>query len=205
MKNKSLRMFLMICCSIVLIKYNAMAQNAGSNYLPEKYVEIKHPEWTKNATIYEVNLRQFTTEGTFKAFEKHLPRLKQMGIDILWLMPIHPIGIKNRKGSLGSYYAVKDYYGINAEFGTMDDFKQLVSAIHTMGMHVIIDWVANHSATDNNLVTAHPEWYAKNREGNFMPTPWRDYDDIIEFDYKPARLKKIHDRSIEILGNRNRY
>src|SRR6187431_750857 len=99
-------------------------------YQPKKYVELKHPEWSKNATIYEVNIRQFTTEGTFKAFETHLPRLKTLGVDIIWLMPIHPIGEKNRKGTLGSYYAVKDYYGVNSEFGNLSDFKALVDKIH---------------------------------------------------------------------------
>jgi cyclomaltodextrinase / maltogenic alpha-amylase / neopullulanase len=174
----------------LLFQNIATAQTIDSNYIPKKYVEIKHPEWSKNATIYEVNVRQFTPEGTFKAFEKHLPRLKEMGIDIIWLMPIHPIGVKNRKGKLGSYYAVKDYYGVNTEFGTMDDFKALVNTIHSMGMHVVFDWVANHTSTDNNLVTEHPDWYAQNREGNFMPTPWRDYDDIIEFDYDQPGIRK---------------
>jgi 1,4-alpha-glucan branching enzyme len=107
------------------------------------------PDWAKNATIYEVNVRQFTPEGTFAAFEKHLPRLKAMGVDILWLMPINPIGEKNRKGSLGSYYAVKDYKAVNPEFGNKDDFKHLVDAAHALGMKVIIDWVANHSSPDN--------------------------------------------------------
>ena len=118
-------------------------------YYPKEYVEITHPEWSKNATIYEVNLRQYTPEGTFKAFEKHLPRLKSMGVDIIWLMPIHPIGEKNKKGGLGSYYSVKDFRGVNPEFGTMQDFKNLVKKIHEMGMYVIIDWVGNHSAWDN--------------------------------------------------------
>jgi len=86
------------------------------------------PDWAKNATIYEVNIRQFTPEGTFKAFETHLPRLKKMGVDILWLMPIHPIGVENRKGGLGSYYAISDYKAVNPEFGTLDDFKKLVKS-----------------------------------------------------------------------------
>jgi glycosidase len=159
-------------------------------YTPKEYVQLKHPEWSKNATLYEVNIRQFTAEGTFKAFEAHLPRLKEMGIDILWLMPIHPIGVKNRKGTLGSYYAVKDYYAVNPEFGTMDDLKSLIKKIHELGMHVILDWVANHSATDNILATDHPDWYIKTREGNFEPTPWRDYDDIIDFDYSKPGLRK---------------
>ena len=164
--------------------------NAEARYSPKPYVELKHPDWSKNATIYEVNVRQFTPEGTFKAFEAHLPRLKEMGIDIIWLMPIHPIGEKNRKGTLGSEYSVKDYLGVNPEFGTMDDFKALVKKIHDLGMYVIIDWVANHSAWDNPLTTEHPEWYTKTKEGNFQPTPWYDWDDIIDFDYEQPGLRK---------------
>ncbi|MBD0851832.1 alpha-amylase family glycosyl hydrolase [Maribacter arenosus] len=160
------------------------------NYQPQEYVKLEHPEWSKNATIYEVNLRQFTPEGTFKAFEGHLPRLKDMGIDIIWLMPIHPIGKKNRKGTLGSYYSVQDYYGVNPEFGNMAEFKNLVNKIHDMGMYVILDWVANHSAWDNPVVAEHPDWYIKTKEGNFMSTPWRDYDDIIDFDYSKPGLRK---------------
>jgi cyclomaltodextrinase / maltogenic alpha-amylase / neopullulanase len=161
-----------------------------SRYLPKPYVEVKHPEWSKNVTIYEVNVRQFTPEGTFKAFEAHLPRLKAMGIDIIWLMPINPIGEKNRKGKLGSYYSVKDYYGVNPDFGTLEDFKTLVKKIHGMGMYVIIDWVANHSAWDNPLATEHPDWYTKSKEGNFQPTPWYDWSDVIDFDYEQPGIRK---------------
>ncbi len=151
--------------------------------MSKEYVQLKHPEWSKNAAIYEVNIRQYTPEGNFNAFESHLPRIKELGIDIIWLMPIHPIGEKNRKGTLGSYYSVKDYYGINPEFGTLDDFKALVAKIHELGMFVIIDWVANHSAWDNHLVSEHPEWYFKTKSGKFQPTPWYDWEDIIDFDY----------------------
>lgn len=167
------------------------ATNAGDSvYAAREYVELKHPEWTKNATLYEVNIRQFTPEGNFKAFEAHLPRLKDLGVDILWLMPIHPIGEKNRKGKMGSYYSVKDYLAVNPEFGTMDEFKALVKKIHDMGMYVILDWVANHSAWDNLLVVQHPEWYTKTREGAFQPTPWYDWDDVIDFDYNQPGLRK---------------
>ena len=159
-------------------------------YTPKPYVELKHPDWSKNATIYEVNVRQFTPEGTFKAFEAHLPRLKDMGIDIIWLMPIHPIGEKNRKGTLGSEYSVKDYYGVNPEYGNLEDFKALVKKIHGMGMYVILDWVANHSAWDNKLATEHPDWYTKSLEGNFQPTPWYDWDDVIDFDYNIPAMRK---------------
>lgn len=159
-------------------------------YQPKKYVEITFPDWTKKATLYELNIRQFSEEGTFKAIEKQLKRLKKMGIDIIWLMPIHPIGELNRKGSLGSYYSVKDYYGVNPEFGTEEDFRSLVEAIHDEGMYVIIDWVANHSSWDNDLVQKHPEWYMKSRKGTFQSTRWRDYDDIIEFDFRNSELRK---------------
>ena len=129
---------------------------------------MKHLEWTRNANIYEVNIRQYTPEGTFDAFRKHLPRLKNMGVDILWLMPVFPVGEKNRKGSLGSYYAVKDYHGINPEFGTKEDLHELIEEAHQLGMKVILDWVANHSAWDNIWATEHPEYYEKDEHGNFI-------------------------------------
>ena len=106
-------------------------QQATNNYTPKPYVEIRHPEWTKNATIYEVNVRQYTPEGTFKAFASHLQRLKEMGVQTLWFMPINPISLKDRKGVMGSYYAVADYTAINSEFGTLTDFIHLVNYAHS--------------------------------------------------------------------------
>lgn len=167
-----------------------MENQSEKNYLPKKYVELSTPDWVKNATLYELNIRQFSEEGTFNAIEKQLPRLKKMGIDIIWLMPVNPIGELHRKGSLGSYYSVKDYLGINPEFGTEADFRSLIDAIHQYGMYVIIDWVANHTSWDNHLVTEHPEWYMKSRKNTFQSTRWRDYDDIIEFDYSHPELRK---------------
>lgn len=175
---------------ILLVSCNSSVREKKDPYQPKPYVELTHPEWSKNATIYEVNIRQYTPEGTFRAFESHLPRLKAMGVDILWLMPVHPIGEKNRKGTLGSYYSVKDYRAVNPEFGTLDDLKSLVKKAHDMGFHVILDWVANHSAWDNNLVTEHPDWYTRSLDGNFQPTPWYDWDDIIDFDYNQPGLRK---------------
>lgn len=161
-----------------------------NRYSPKPYVEIKHPDWCKNATIYEVNIRQYTSEGTFKAFESHLPRLKKMGVDILWLMPIHPIGEKNRKGTLGSYYSIKDFYDVNPEFGTKQDLKSLIEKIHDMDMYVILDWVANHTSWDNPLVEQHPEWYKKTKDGQFQPPVWWDWDDIIVFDFDNPEFRE---------------
>ncbi len=167
-----------------------MEQQTDSRYQPEQYVEIILPEWAKNATVYELNIRQFSEEGSFRAVERELPRLKEMGIDIIWLMPVHPIGKLHRKGTLGSYYSVKDYFGINPEFGTEEDFRCLIKAIHEAGMYVIIDWVANHTSWDNAMVEDHPEWYRKSRKDTFQSTRWRDYDDIIELDYSHPELRK---------------
>jgi len=164
--------------------------NAPNPYRPRPSVLIDHPEWSKNATIYQINTRQFTDEGTFRAAEKHLPRLKDLGVVILWLMPVNEIGEKGRKGTLGSPYAVKDYYSVNPEFGTLDDLKHFVNAAHEAGMYVILDWVANHTAWDNPLVSEHPEWYARDWKGDFCPTPWWDWVDIIDLDYQHEALRK---------------
>ncbi len=159
----------------------------------QKTVEVaQFPEWSKKAVLYEVNIRQYTPEGTFKAFETHLPRLKELGVDILWLMPIHPISLKNRKGSLGSYYSVKDYKAVNPEFGTMDDFKNLVNKAHEMGLKVIIDWVPNHTGWDNQWIFDHKDWYTQDSLGNVIP-PNPDWSDIadLNFDSKPMRRAMI--------------
>ncbi|MEI2688348.1 MAG: alpha-amylase family glycosyl hydrolase [Anaerolineae bacterium] len=161
-----------------------------SRYQSAAEVRIRHPEWSKNATIYQINTRQFTPEGTFRAAEAHLPRLKNLGVDILWLMPVHPIGEQNRKGSLGSPYAVKDYYGVNPEFGALDDLKHFVQAAHSLGLRVILDWVANHTAWDNVLVQEHPEWYARDWKGDFRPTPWWDWPDIIDLNYDLPEVRQ---------------
>ena len=161
-----------------------------SEYQPTPYIKLTQPEWSKHASIYQINTRQFTQEGTFKAAEQQLPRLKSLGVDILWLMPIHPIGEKNRKGTLGSPYSVKDYYGVNPEFGTLDDLKSFVKSAHKHGMKVILDWVANHTAWDNALVKHHPDWYEKDHNGNFRPTPWWDWSDIINLDYSNPEVRQ---------------
>lgn len=118
------------------------------------------------STIYEVNIRQYTPEGTFKAFSEHLPRLKKLGVEILWLMPIHPISKTNRKGTLGSYYAPSDYVAVNPEFGSIEDFNLLLKKAHDMGFYLILDWVPNHTGRDHRWIMDHPEYYIKDDEGN---------------------------------------
>jgi len=160
--------------------------NSITSYQPYK---VTQPKWSSHAVIYQVNTRQFSKEGKFSGVTKQLPRIKSLGADIVWLMPIHPIGEVERKGELGSPYAVKDYMQINPEFGTADDLKRLIQTAHDLSMKVIIDWVPNHSAWDNWLVEEHPEWYARDYKGDFRPSPWWDWSDIIEFDYTQVGLR----------------
>jgi glycosidase len=157
-------------------------------------VSRQHVAWAKNANIYEVNIRQFTPEGTITAFEKHLPRLKKMGVKILWIMPVQPIGVKNRKGTLGSYYSIRDYTAINPEFGTMTDFKRMVRTAQGMGFKVILDWVANHTAWDHPWITQHPEWYKRDAKGEIVSYNFDNgreieyWTDVVGLDYKQAAL-----------------
>lgn len=144
-------------------------------------------EWKHNTNIYEVNVRQYTKEGTFRAFEKEMPRLKEMGVKTLWFMPVTPISQKVKKGSMGSQYAAHDYVSINPEFGTMDDFKHMVDEAHKMGFKVIIDWVANHTGWDHVWTVAHPDYYLHDEDGKFHIAS--GMDDIIELDYKNPAMR----------------
>lgn len=138
--------------------------------------------------IYEVNIRQYTLEGTFRAFSNHLERLKTMGVQMLWLMPITPISLKARQGSLGSYYACSSYTKINPEFGTLEDFIDIVNQIHALGMQVIIDWVANHTGCDHEWTIHHPEWYVRDEMGNF--TERNGWKDVIDLNYDNELLQQ---------------
>lgn len=148
----------------------------------------KKASWINNTNIYEVNLRQYTLEGTFKAFEKELPRLKDMGVKTLWFMPITPISQEHKKGSLGSYYACSDYVSINPEFGNLDDFKQLVNLAHDMGFKIMMDWVANHTGWDHIWTKEHPDYYlTDDNTGTFKMAS--GMDDIIELNYDNPQMR----------------
>lgn len=157
---------------------------------------VKSPAWSYNLNIYEVNLRQFTPSGTIKEFRTHLPRLKEMGVGILWFMPIHPIGEKNRKGTLGSYYSVKDYFAVDPAYGTMDEFKALVKEIQSMGMYVILDWVANHTAWDHPLTITNPEFFTRDSLGNKMP-PVPDWSDVVDLNFDKKEVWKYMYNALE--------
>ncbi|RZJ88059.1 MAG: alpha-amlyase, partial [Brevundimonas sp.] len=169
----------------------AFAQrDAEGLYEPRPASTVRHPDWSKSAVLYQLNTRQFTPEGTFRAAQGQLGRLKALGVDIIWLMPVQPIGEVNRKGTLGSPYSVRDYLAVNPEFGTMADLKAFVAAAHDQGLHVILDWVANHTSWDNALTVQHPDWYERDLDGHFRPTPWWDWSDIINLNYGHADLRR---------------
>lgn len=150
----------------------------------------EHAEWTRNASIYEVNIRQYTPEGTIAAFERHLPRLKKMGVKILWIMPVQPIGMVSRKGTSGSYYSIADYTAVNPEFGTAEDFNRMVKHAHRLKMKVILDWVANHTAWDHPWISAHPDWYKKDESGKIVSYHYHNgreiehWTDVVGLDYR---------------------
>lgn len=146
-----------------------------------------HPAWMMQGNIYEVNVRQYTPEGTFKAFATHLNRLKEMGVQTLWFMPVNPISKADRKGSLGSYYAVSDYTAINPEYGTMDDWKALVKEAHEKGFKVMIDWVPNHTGADHYWLQKHPDFYVKDSTGK--PVSQFDWTDTRKLNFANAELR----------------
>ena len=175
--------FLVVAISILMISCGN-----NSNKVEEIQAENIHPSWAYGAVIYEVNTRQFTTEGTFTAFADHLPRLQELGVDILWFMPIQTIGEKDRKGTLGSYYSIKNYTEINSEFGTLEDFKSVVKQAQDLGMKVILDWVANHTSRDAVWVESNPEWYVRDSDGNL--NIMYDWTDIAQLDYQKEEMRE---------------
>ncbi len=169
---------------------------AEPDYSPRDTVELRNADWTADAVLYQINTRQFTPEGTFKAAQTQLPRLAAMGVDIIWLMPVHPIGEAGRKGSLGSPYAVRDYRAVNPELGTEADFKAFVDEAHRLGLKVILDWVANHSARDNPLTLSHSEWYTRTPEGELTSPQGTDWSDVADFDYSQPALRRYMTESL---------
>ena len=168
--------------------------------LPQSFVSFKEisnstnmedhftiPGWAKGSNIYEVNIRQYTNEGTFRAFAEHLPRLQQMGVEIIWFIPITPISVEKRLGTLGSYYSTSNYTKINPEFGTLEDFKAVVQQAHKLGLKVLIDWVANHTGWDHHWATEYPEYYKQTPEGDFFDK--HGWDDVIDLDYSNEEVR----------------
>jgi alpha-amylase len=179
--------------------------NKAQTKTEKQEIDAITPELAENAVIYEANIRQYSPEGTFNAFTKDIPKLKKLGVKILWLMPIYEIGLKNRKAKgnisieaitdsiekkkyLGSPYSIKDYRSINANYGSKADFEKLIKTAHDNGIYVILDWVANHTSWDHNWITQHPDYYTRDKDGK-MIAPF-DWTDVAELDYNNKNLQK---------------
>ena len=158
-----------------------------------KKTETIHTPWAYDATIYELNTRQFTPEGTFATAEAELPTLKALGVDIIWIMPIQPIGKITRKGTLGSYYSIIDYCAFNPEFGTREDFVSFLNKAHELDMYVILDWVANHTAPDSKW-TQNEGWHYRDSLGNLMVQ--YDWTDISKLNYDNPDMRNEMKRSM---------
>ena len=176
MKNNSKAIFLALL-------FFAISCSQPTSQLPPT------PNWAVNATIYEVNIRQYSDEGTFDKVTEDLDRIQDLGAEIIWLMPINPIGELNRKGSMGSYYSVKDYKAVNPEFGTDEDFRELIKEAHKRDIKVIIDWVPNHTAWDHVWTETNPEFFTKDSTGNFIP-PVADWSDVIDLNFDNFEMRE---------------
>lgn len=180
---KNIKIFLLAIISLFILN---SCDDDDNNWKEVPNNEIT-PITKSNRVIYEVNVRNYSAEGNFKGLEKDLPRLKELGVDILWLMPIHPIGVKNHGGTLGSSYSVRDYKGINPDYGTEADLKSLITAAHASGMEIWLDWVANHTAWDHPWVTTNLFYYAeKNGQRPYSPEDWAD---VVQLDYNNAEMR----------------
>lgn len=186
MKN----LFYLIIMTLFIFTSSCKDKPVNNSGKEQINIIVKAPDWSKNATIYEVNLRQYTPEGTINAFVPYIQRLKTLGIDILWIMPPYPIGKEKRKGLLGSPYSIKDYTSINPDLGTLEDFKRMIDKVHSLDMKVILDWVGNHSSFDNKWAIKHPNWYSKDSLGEITHPKNTDWTDVADLNYDNKDMRK---------------
>jgi glycosidase len=174
--------------TILLIIFSSFLFGQTPTPYAKEHARPSEP-WVTSGIIYEIYPRAFSKEGNFAGIEKGLPKLKELGVTILWIMPIHPVGLEKRKGSLGSPYSVKDYYAVNPEFGTLEDFKRVVKRSHELGLKIVIDMVANHTAWDSKMFNEHPEWFTKDSSGAFI-APVADWSDVVDLNYNSPELRR---------------
>jgi cyclomaltodextrinase / maltogenic alpha-amylase / neopullulanase len=174
--------------SFALLALVAVATLSHAADSIDRPVARQSPEWLRDAVVYEIFPRSFSAEGNFKGVVPQLDRLKELGVTVIWLMPIHPMGKLKAKGTLGSPYAVRDYDAIDPAYGTPDDLKQLIAAAHKRGLKVFIDIVANHTSWDSVLMK-HPDWYKHDAAGHIIP-PNPDWVDVAQLDYSNPELRQ---------------
>ncbi|MDX1630148.1 MAG: alpha-amylase family glycosyl hydrolase, partial [Fulvivirga sp.] len=178
----------LLLCTFLIVWISSCKETQEKKEESAPEIATLFPEKAQDMTIYEVNIRQYTPEGTINAFIKHLPRLDEMGVDILWIMPVQPISKKNRKGKLGSYYAIQHYTKVNEAYGDLEDFKHLVEEAHDRDMLVILDWVANHTGYDHPW-TEKEGYYNTDSAGNIV-SPNDDWTDVADLNYDNEQMRQ---------------
>lgn len=184
-----MKKILFIITLIILASCKTETKEVQSNENNLDSIVTISDEALENAVIYEANIRQYSPEGTFAKFTEDIPKLKELGVKIIWVMPIYPISTTKSKGSLGSYYAISDYTKVNPEFGNLEDVKNLVDTAHKNGMYVILDWVANHTGWDHVWLKNHPEYYTKNEKGEITHTVGTDWTDVADLNYDNLEMR----------------
>ena len=180
---------ILIVSLIILASCKTETKDIQSNNNNMDSIKPISNESLENAVIYEANIRQYSPEGTFAKFTEDIPKLKELGVKIIWVMPIYPISTTKSKGTLGSYYAISDYTKVNSEFGNLDDVKNLVNTAHKNGMYVILDWVANHTGWDHVWLKSHPEYYTKDEKGEITHTVGTDWTDVADLNYDNQEMR----------------
>lgn len=180
------RLIVLLCAALLLPISGAQSQTAPARDFSKEVARSSRP-WVRDGVIYEIFPRVFSERGDFNGVTARLEELKNLGVTILWLMPIHPIGQEKKKGTIGSPYAVRDYYGINPDYGTKEDLKRLVAEAHRRGMKVIIDVVVNHTSWDSVLMKQ-PDFYTRDKSGKIIP-PVPDWADVADLNYDNPRLR----------------
>jgi cyclomaltodextrinase len=188
MRQRKIWIFLMISL-LCIVLYCERKHGSGRELADFSHKELTPPPaWAQQGILYQIFPRVFSNEGTFQGIKMQLPYIKNLGIDVIWLMPIFPIGEKGKKGTIGSPYAVKDFQKINPDYGTAQDFHELVNEIHLLGMKIILDFIPNHGSNDNVLMKEHPDWFMQDKTGKFTREV-ADWSDVADFNYENPELR----------------
>ena len=181
--------FVLIFSSVLASCSSSDNESTPAPAYPQYGTRFEKMPKKEDAVIYQVNIRAFSQAGTIKGVQEKLTSIQELGVNVIYLMPIYPVGVVRSAGGLGSPYSVKDYKAVNTEFGTLEDLRVLVEEAHKKNMAVILDWVANHTSWDNAWITAHPDWYQKDASGNIIIPPGTNYNDVAQLDFTNTEMR----------------
>ena len=181
--------FILIFSSVLASCSSSDNESTPAPAYPQYGTRFEKMPKKEDVVIYQVNIRAFSQAGTIKGVQEKLTSIQELGVNVIYLMPIYPVGVVRSAGGLGSPYSVKDYKAVNTDFGTLEDLRVLVEEAHKKNMAVILDWVANHTSWDNAWITAHPDWYQKDANGNIIIPPGTNYNDVAQLDFTNTEMR----------------